>query len=404
MTALNITSRVALAILLLVFLIYTASALGVTPARTTIDFSPGYSQDVSVTVVNSEHKDMDVDIFVQGVLNTSVSLPTNKIHFNADEDSKQITYSFHLPETLEPGDNIAEIVLLEMPPQAGASQAFIGATVAVVTQLVVSVPYPGKFAKAAFDVINAEQGGDALFLFPVVSLGLEDLENVYANVNIYDINKKKVGSLETDHVQVPSKKRVDIISKWKADVPLGNYWANATLTYDNGTLLFNKGFAVGTPLLELQQINVSDFTLGQVAKFNMLVENKWSEPITAAYANTKVFGITGNAIDEFKSQTYDIPPLTKSVFVSYWDTAGIKKDTYNATISMIYGSKTADNSVQFVVSDNDIQIIGLGYVIGTARGQSNTLVIILVTVIVVLVLLNIMWFLVFRKKFAKHKR
>ena len=56
--------------------------------------------------------------------------------------------------------------------------------------------------------------------------------------------------------------------------------------------------------------------------------------------------------------------------------------------------------MKFQVSENDLTIIGLGYVIsdgGSGEGL-DTIVIVLIVVIVLLVLINLLWFFLLRKR------
>jgi LPXTG-motif cell wall-anchored protein len=89
------------------------------------------------------------------------------------------------------------------------------------------------------------------------------------------------------------------------------------------------------------------------------------------------------------------------VFVSYWDTAGVRVGTYETEVSINYGDKSSKKSLQFDVEENELIIIGLGYVISEDGGESNTLMFVLIGVIVLLVLVNILWFFLFRKKFKR---
>src|SRR3989344_1123342 len=54
--------------ILLVFLISEVSALGLTPAKAIVDFSPSLSKSMSFTIVNSEKKDLNIIIAPQGEL------------------------------------------------------------------------------------------------------------------------------------------------------------------------------------------------------------------------------------------------------------------------------------------------------------------------------------------------
>jgi len=49
-----------------------------------------------------------------------------------------------------------------------------------------------------------------------------------------------------------------------------------------------------------------------------------------------------------------------------------------------------------------LTVIGLGYVISAEGGGSNSLMYILIGAVVVLILINLLWFIVFRRKFKKN--
>ena len=394
-------------ILGLIFIILLASsvyALGVTPGRTTIDFSPNLEQTVSFSVINSEHKDMNLVIFAQGELNQSISIKENTLKIGASEESKQLSYDIKLPSSLSPGVHIGEVVILQLPEKAKESEAYVGAAIAVVTQLYVYVPYPGKYAEADMNIINAEQGEEATFIIPVVNRGNLDLVSVKANVDVYNKLNEKISSFNTQEISLASGEKTDIVTKWKADFPVGTYRAVATLIYDENTLQLEKQFNIGSAVLDLQQIDVKDFTLGQIAKFEMLIENKWSEPIKGAYAETQVFDKDRQVMADFKTPTYDIEPFKKVDMISYWDTGGVKVGTYDASVFLRYGEKSTQKDLQFKVAEDKIDIIGLGYVISerkSSSGGSSNLVTILAIAIGVLILINALWFLALRKYLKK---
>jgi hypothetical protein len=187
--------------------------------------------------------------------------------------------------------------------------------------------------------------------------------------------------------------------KWKADVPIGDYLAKASLIYDEGTLNFEETFSVGNEDLELKEISVRGFTLGEIAKLEMLVENKWSEPISDAHVETKIMNDRGDIVSSFESATYDVEPLSKKVFVSYWDTAGVRVGTYETEVAVVYGEKSSVKALQFDVEEDKLTVIGLGYVISAEGDDSNTLMFVLIGVIILLVLVNLLWFFMFRKRF-----
>ena len=398
-----------IALILLIGILFMTSnvlALGVTPGRTTFDFEPGVEKEVAFTVMNSENKDMDLIVLVQGELNQSIALPEVSFKMSAGEASKTLKYKVRIPAGLSPGPHMSEIVVIQLPGKSSTSEAFIGAAIGIATQISIFVPYPGKYAEAGFNVIGPESDGKVTFVIPVMSRGNLDLVRVRGTIDIYGALNEKIKILETNEIQVPSGQRKEIAAVWDASgITPGPYRAVATVLYDENTLNMEKQFNVGTRLLELTGMEVNDFSLGEIAKFEMLVENKWSEAIKGAYAQMIVYDASGATMADFKSSTYDILPLSKSLMTAFWDTAGVKAGTYSSSLFLRYGQQSEQRDLKLDVSSNNINIVGVGYVIskGNAAGGGNGLVTILVVAVIILVLINAVWFLILRKKLSKKK-
>jgi hypothetical protein len=389
-------------VLMLMFMIGSVCALGVTPGRTTVNFEPDLKRNVEFKIVGGE-ADLDLKLSVEGELGKYITIPFEYISISAAEGSKEVSYSVNLPHDLEPGLHKGEVVITEVPREAPTGESYVQAILAVAVQFHVNVPYPGKFASANLVTYNANQGEDVTLVIPVMSKGEFDLTSVKANFDIYNRLNEKVDSFTTSSIAIPSGTKKEIVYKWKADVPIGEYRTVATVIYDEGVVNLEGVFSVGEKELELQEISVSDFSLGQIVKLEMLVENKWSEPISGAYIDTMIKNAGGDVVSRFESTTYDIAALAKQVFISYWDTAGVTEGNYQTEVSINYGDKSSKKTLQFEVSENELVIVGLGYVISAeASGEgTSSLVMILIVVIVVLVLINLLWFLFLRKRLKK---
>lgn len=395
-----------LGLILVLALVAHVSALGVTPGRTTLIFEPGKEQTVEFTVINSEHEDMDLVILLQGELNESISLSEVSFSMKASENEKKIRYSFKAPYgRIKPGTRTGEIVVIKLPKKDATGQTVVGATVGVITQLHVIVPYPGKFAEAQLNVAGPNDEGIITFLIPVQSKGDLDLARVRATVDVYSSLNQKITTLQTQEVPLAHGARSELRAEWDTrDVAPGPYRAVASVIYDEDVATVEQTFEVGTRALDLQQVEVNDFSLGEIAKFELLVENKWSQPISGAYADMVVYNANNEIMANFKSASYDIPALSKALLVAFWDTEGVRPGTYDSSVFLRYGEHSSQQDLKLQVSQNDISVIGLGYVIsreGDSGSDSNTLVIVLIAGIVVLVLVNVLWFLVLRKKLSK---
>lgn len=391
-------------ILMILFAIGNASGLGVTPGRTTVDFTPGYSGDYTVTIVNSEQRDVSLVVTVQGELQDYLQIPTNVIQMKASETSKDITFKVTLPDSLEPGTHTGEILIVQLPDSySKVGETAVGAVVAVATQFYVNVPYPGKYLEAKINVVPRENG-DVDFIIPTASLGVFDLTSVKGIVDVYS-GDDKIATLGTEETRLMSKQRGELHTTWNAqDFSSGSYLAKATVQWDEGTTNVEKEFSLGTKKLTLESIEVNDFSLGDIAKFEILVGNNWESTIEDVFAEIVVFNANGNVLANIRSPTADIPESSKEQLLAFWDTEGIRVGSYEATLFLKHGDEKEQQDLVFEVAEDKIKIIGAGYIISSGivgGGLSTTTLYILITVIVVLVIANISWFMYLRKRFKK---
>lgn len=402
----SMNKKIFIVAAMIIAFIAHASALGITPGRTTLMFEPGKEQTVEFTVINSEHEDMDLVILLQGELNESIALSEVAFSMKANEGEKKIRYSFKAPYgKIKPGTRTGEIVVIKLPKRDASGQTFVGATVGVITQLHVIVPYPGKFAEAQLNIAGPDDQGTLTFLVPVESKGDLDLSRVRATIDVYSSLNQKITTVQTQEVPLAHGARSELRAEWDtANVAPGPYRAVASVIYDEDVTMVEQTFEVGTRALDLQQVEVNDFSLGEIAKFEMLIENKWSQPISGAYADMIVYNTNNEIMANFKSANYEIPALSKALLVAFWDTEGVRPGTYDSSVFLRYGEHSSQQDFKLQVSQNDISVVGLGYVISResdSGGDSNTLVVALIAGIVVLVLVNVLWFLVLRKKLSK---
>jgi len=387
--------------ILLLSVIATASGLGITPGRKIIDLSPGQEKELSFKIINSEDRALNLRVIVNGDLNNSFSFDQKEISINPKEE-KDINYKINMPSELTPGNHIQEIMVVEVP-DSGAGKA-IGAIVGVITQVYLMVPYPGKYAEVELKIESAEAEQEVSFFMPITNLGQEDIKEASAGIEVYNSKGEKIAVVSTDNSYIKTGEKKEIVGNWKADVTPGVYTAKATVNYDGETINLEKEFNIGEKVLELVDVNVKSFSLGGIAKFEMSVQNKWGEELKNVYSETSVYDGDKLLID-FKSPTYDIPALSNNTFFSYWDTEGLEKGTYNASVYLRYGEKFSKKNVQFKVSSDKIETIGLGYVIyggNTSSGDSK--VKLLVIIIIVLVILNLLWFVIFRRKMGERNK
>ena len=390
-------------LLLGIILLPSVMGLGITPARTTVNFEPGLEKNVSISVVNSEGKDLNLVVAVQGELAEYVILDETSFSMSASQNSKNVKYNIKLPTELSPGLHTAEIVILQLPSSSDLEGSFIGAALAVISQLHVYVSYPGKYAEADLNVLNLNDG-NVQFVIPVLSRGDFDLTSVEATIEIFTPLNEKIATLKTNDIKVFSGERKEVTALWDtSNVNAGPYRAVATLVYDEQTLILERNFNIGEKRLSIENIEVNDFTLGDIAKFEILIKNEWSETVAGAYVQMLVRNDKGEVMADFKSPTYDIVSLDKTLMTAFWDTEGVRTGTYDSSLFLHYEELTDEQNLQLEINEDSINVIGLGYVI-SERGSvfdENKLLTYLVIGVILLIIINIGWFFFLRGKMKK---
>ena len=390
-----------IAMLSMIILIPRASAIGIVPGRTTLDFSPELKQEVGVSVINNEHKNMQVLLVVQGELNDSVKLSDSALEFLSSEDSKSLKYEVTLPNSLEPGLHTAEIVALEIP-KAGEKGNIVGATVAVVSQLHVYVACPGKCVDADLNVMNAEQNSTAKFIVPVVNRGKQKINEARAVIDIYS-QETRLASVETDKLSVEPGTRAELTGNWFVNIGDGDYKAKVTLYYDGEIKTIDKEFSVGKSMLEVERVWVSDFQIGGIAKFRVLVQNRWNEDLKQVYANLLIYN-RNEIMSDLKSASEDIPTQNKTELLIYWDTVGVSEGSYDGKLMVVYGTKSTDRNLLLKVNANSLDISGVGYAIEPAGAKGISIATIIIIIVVVLIVINLAWFVFFRRMMGRNKQ
>jgi len=389
-------------IILLVLLAGGVDALGITPGRKTIEYAPGFDKEIQISVLNNDHKNMEVVLMVQGELNQSILLSEAKLEFLPSEESKPLKYKLTLPNNLEPGLHTAEILALDVPKSSGGS--YVGATVAIIHQIHVYVPYPGKYADADLNILDAEENGIATFIVPVINRGKLGIANIYAIVEVYNLDYEKKARIETDFKSIEPGARIELSGKWHIDVNSGDYIAKVSVFYDGESRTFEKQFPVGDKKLTIESILVNNFQLGQIAKLQILVENRWSHNLTGVYANLFVYNHEGQVMADVKSSSEEITALAKKELIAYWDTAGVSEGEYDGKLLVRYGEKSADKNLLLKVSEDRLDITGVGYAINPRGGGGVNITTILLILVIILLIVNLAWFVFFKRFMGKKNK
>ena len=384
--------------LALLLLVPTAFSLGITPGRTTIDFTPNADREFNFKVINNEYRDLSVMLLVQGELEDTITLHQEIITFTSEEYSKSFTFDINLPAKLEtPGIHEASIIAVELPEDY-EGQTSVRATAAVAMQLRVKVPYPGKYLEAKLDIETKDN--KTLFFVSASNLGTDNIQRAKATIDIYDPENKKVATVETTERSIRSKQRVDLVGS--AALTKGAYKAVMNLTYDEHSLIQEKEFKIGDLWIDVREIFVRNFRLGEIAKFNILVESVWNELIQDVYAQLIMKTKDDDIVADIKSPSFDIKPNERTTTFAYWDTEDIGEGVYYGKVILHYEGKTTEKALRTYVSLDGIEVIDLtAAAVQLEPGRGLDKEAILTLSIIIIILTNIGWFIYFKRKQAR---
>lgn len=391
-------------VLAIVLLIQQASAIGITPGRKIIDFEPGKTQEIPFSIINNNGESTSVSLDVKGELKDSVTLNKNSIDLDPDKKKTQLNYQIELPQEIEePGTHKAEIIATEIKDGKEGQGKVVGSQESVATQLYVEVPYEGKYLETG-DIKIDGGTNSTTFYIPIINKGNKKIERASANIKISDEEGNQVAEMKTNGKPISPGTRKEIVAEVTESLQPGKYSAEIKVNYDGESTTKERNFQIGEDYMSIEKIDVNNFELGGIAKFNTVAKNGYSVEAKEAYLKMQVFDENDETMANIKSQTYNIPAKSKTTMVAYWDTEGVETGNYKGNILLDHSLGRFEKDVTFEVKENDILVQGIsGQVVAEQVDSGNTKKILIIAVIV-LAALNIVWFTIVRKVLKKKNK
>ena len=347
-------------------------------------------------IINSESQDVDLSVLVTGDLKDYIHVEKDFIHIPSGIKEFKLRFDISMPNKLSPGTHTSEIAIVKSSEKLEENSAVIGTSLSVVSAVLVYVPYPGKYLDLEMNVDG--NGKKKNFVISGVNRGQEKINSIEAEIRIFNEEGKEVKKINSESISIDSNEKKELVTSWDVDASEGKYVARALVKYDSKEIIVEKEFSIGEMILDLKRIFVENFRLGDVAKFNLIVENKWNEPFEKAYAEMRVYDNNFKELADVKSASYDIPSKMQTTMNYYWDTVGLRENLYDANVILYYAGKKTQQDLKLDVSQDEIKVLGLGYVVSEDAGNSSSIVPVLGIIIGFLILLNLMWFFIFRKR------
>jgi hypothetical protein len=312
---------------------------------------------------------------------------------------KEVRYGIEFPDKeAKPGEHRLELVVRQFPAGAETEGTTVSATMAVISQIIVMVPYPGKYAEGRMFITGAEEpNSTATFTISLQNFGTEDIRSVKARIEIFGPTWEKLAEFYTDETAIKSKEQGKLEAQWTPNVNKGSYMARATVYYDGKEFTIEQGFDVGTFMIDVSNISVKNFRLGDVAKFDITLYNSWNTEIKDVYVDMTIEDSAGRRMTEFKTAAIDLPAQKEGKLEAYWYTEGVMPGIYRVRLLVHYVGKLTQKEYEFEVGTNSItRIEGVGRAVTEEEKKEVTskglIILLIIITLALLIGMNIAWF------------
>jgi hypothetical protein len=322
-------------IVILIVMSSQAFALGIRPAKNTVDFKQGLTNSYSFTVVNDDSQPTSVKIYLEGDLKKYVRLHKTEATISANGEL-EIPYSVEFPSDAElpPGENLVKIIV-EHSKQVDQSGISMAAKLKLAFKLTIRAPYPSKFVEAAFSMSADEQNIKMQTI--VDNKGIEDIASVKPTYHIKE-GTVDVFTATGDAKSLPKgQKGVFESFVKKTALPIGLYQALAIVNYDEKIVELSQDFKLGEEKISL--LNYDKFIkFNDINPFNIDLKNEWNKIIQNVYAELKVF--VGENVIDLRTESFSIMPRETKKITTYLDVRNIDAGAYDSELAVYYANKT----------------------------------------------------------------
>jgi len=390
---------------LILFLLacYTVTALEVSPAKYTLKYEPGMESEQVLRISNEAEIEKTVVVTFEGELSDYFEGPKGIITLGPGEE-KQIMFKVKMPSEIKnPGEHETKIIVAEI--SGGLSEdkkVVMSALTTVISKVFISVPYPDAYLEAKLYISQAKVNETVDFTIPVFNLGSKDVDG-QIEIRITDPTGKEVGVVKGDAFHLDTKKDAKFQLNWKAEVDPGIYKATLNIKYNDREFRLEQEFAVGIMLVDVTKIEVLDYKLGQIAKFNIYLMNKWNKDLTNMIAEMQIADSNGKLVGQYTTPQFSLEPAKLTRIESYWDTKDIAPGNYELTLFLHYLDKVFQDNFAIQVREDSIitGFEGAGNVVAVGSSPDNKAAIYVLIGLILVVSNVILWVLYKKNKRAR---
>tara|TARA_Y100000310_G_C20636230_1_gene791299 strand:+ start:130 stop:1251 length:1122 start_codon:yes stop_codon:yes gene_type:complete len=315
--------KIVLWILVLLFVVSTATAIGLRPTKTEIIAAEELFLSDELWVVNSNQKSFKVKVYVEGTMSPFVDLGVNELTFSAQDEFLVVPFTVQLPDDVPFGESNAWIVVEEtVTPN---EENVVSSRLLLKHKIIIQGDYPDKYVVVKMNF--QEQDDDVKFVSEVRNVGNHDLDDVRTTFYVQD-KENNVRELTTNAAEISFSETKLLTTEVPRSVfERGEFTVSAVTEFDGLEVELVKDMVLGEPEV-IPTYFTEFFTGNEVNTYDLDLLNKWNKEVENVYVDVDIKK-NNETLDSFRTKSVDIEGLMTERISDYLDARGKDKGLYS---------------------------------------------------------------------------
>lgn len=323
--------RLFLVFFLLLFLSVSLSAVGISPARVEINFTPNLNVSLKFSAINNLDEPVVHLISVKGSLSEYIRPSVKEIELKPLE-TREFFVDISLPSSIGSfGLHDNRLMILEKRASEGA----FSANAAVEAQLWFYVPYPETFIECSLKTPKLFSGYSSNLEIFLKNRGSSE-ELIQGYIDLFFENGTTFERLYFSEVKLSSQEYKTIFIPWTPLVSPGKYKAILEIKFNDRKERFEKELLVEEFKAYINEIKLENFFSGSSnAVVKLFIEHHMMEEhFENVTSEIIIYSLNGWVVQTSVSNPIILFPLQKKFTENYFDLTSVSPGEYTLEIKL----------------------------------------------------------------------
>lgn len=397
-------------LVLLLLLLPIAAAVGLRPGRIDMNYVSvpgGFEKTFPYHISNTLNVPITAEVYSfyeDGSFEGAFTISKTEFQLGPFE-TQPFFVTLKLPENVTvPGESRIGISAAERDRKASRGATIVQGAVASVFHI--NGLYQGKYVGLSLSAAAEGTEKPVRFTLEAKNLGTENIIDLRARIAVYQLPNNfitEVEALRQDSGPLSSWYSTTFTAELAAQpLQMGLYRAVATVFYDGEQKQVESFFRIGS-----QGITIVSYPRealgGQIHRFPLTIESQYNLPYQSVVADVTLKNKETLAeVRSFRTDAAALQPFETKELLGYLDLKGIPLGVYTMTLLITYDGEMVAMNDDFKVTDDhgntEVRQRAGGFVAQKPKKRLLTTTNILIGVIVLLLAVNLLWFLRGRRR------